>query len=68
MERQRRTQEHTMLIDKWLGMLWSTSVYYWGVACDTPTHFDRRHWLLFAGICVVVGCLCMRGFGSRKDY
>ena len=57
-----------MLIDKWLGQLWNLSVHYWGIACDAPTHFDRRHWIVFSIICVVVGCLCMRGFGSRKDY
>ena len=57
-----------MLIDKWLGMLWHAGVYYWGIAVDTPTHFDQRHWIFFTAICVVLGCLCMRGFGSRKNY
>ncbi len=62
------SKEPLMLIDKWLGQLWNLSVHYWGIASDAPTHFDRRHWMVFSVICVVVGCLCMRGFGSRKDY
>lgn len=57
-----------MLIDQWLGKLWEISVHCWGVAMDTPTHFGRTHWTVLISICVVVGCLCMRGFGSRKDF
>ena len=57
-----------MLIDQWLGKLWEFSVYYWSVATDAPTHFTWRHWVVFSVICVVIGCLSMRGFGSRKNY
>lgn len=57
-----------MLIDKWLGQLWNLSVHYWGIASDAPTHFDRRHWIALSIVCLVIGCLCMKGFGSRKDY
>lgn len=57
-----------MIIDSILKYLWQTIAHYWGIASDAPTHFDYRHWVIFTGICVVIGCLCMRGFGSRKDY
>ena len=57
-----------MLIDKWLAKLWEVSVYYGKIAVDTPTHFERAHWITFSAICVVVGVLCMRGFSSRKDF
>ncbi len=61
-------EEQRMLIDQWLGKLWQMGVHYGGIALDTPTHFDRQHWIVFTAICVVIGCLCMRGFGSRKNY
>ena len=61
-------KEPRMLIDQWLGKLWELAVYYWSVACDTPTHFTWQHWVVFSVICVVIGCLSMRGFGSRKNY
>ena len=57
-----------MLIDDIIEKLWTMAVYYWGIASDAPTHFDYRHWVVFTGICVVVGVLSMRGFGSRKNY
>ena len=57
-----------MLIDDILKKLWQVTVYYFGIAADAPTHFDYRHWVVFTGICVVIGVLCMRGFGSRKNY
>jgi len=55
------------LIDQWLGKLWEVTVHVWGAATDAPTHFTTRHWIVFSLICLVVGCLCMRGFGSRKS-
>lgn len=31
-------------------------------------HMDTRHWLyVFVGV-VIVGLVCLRGFGSRSDY
>jgi len=30
--------------------------------------FDRQQWILFFIGTLVVGYLCMRGFGSRKNY
>ena len=61
-------KEPRMLIDQWLAKLWELSLHYWGVATDAPTHFSWRHWVVFSVICVVIGCLSMRGFGSRKNY
>ena len=57
-----------MPIDHILSKLWQVGVHYGGICLDAPTHFNYRHWMIFTGICVVIGCLCMRGFGSRKDY
>ena len=57
-----------MLIDDILENVWKAAVYYFGIAADAPTHFDYRHWVVFTSICVVLGVLCMRGFGSRKNY
>ncbi len=57
-----------MLIDQWLGKLWELAVHYWTAAIDVPTHFGWRHWIVFSAICVLIGCLSMRGFGSRKNY
>ena len=30
--------------------------------------FGRKEWIALSLVCVVVGFLCMRGYGSRKDY
>ena len=30
--------------------------------------FDRQTWLYVFAAVVVVGALCLRGFGSRTDY
>ena len=60
--------EPRMLIDQWLGKLWELCGRCWDVACHAPTQFSYRHWIVFSAICLVVGCLSMRGFGSRKDY
>jgi hypothetical protein len=57
-----------MLIDQWLSKLWDLSVYCWSAACHAPTQFSFRHWIVFSVICLVIGCLSMRGFGSRKNY
>jgi hypothetical protein len=57
-----------MLIDQWLSKLWDFTAYCWSAACHAPTQFSFRHWIVFSVICLVVGCLSMRGFGSRKNY
>ena len=31
-------------------------------------HMDTQHWLLALLGVVVVGLICMRGFGSRSNY
>jgi hypothetical protein len=31
-------------------------------------HMDREHWIAVFVIAVIVGCFCMRGFGSRTGY
>jgi hypothetical protein len=29
---------------------------------------DPQQWLLVLGVAIVVGLLCLRGFGSRSQY
>jgi hypothetical protein len=31
-------------------------------------HMKVDHWLIVFGVLVVIGVLCMRGFGSRTSY
>ncbi len=31
-------------------------------------HFDRQHWVLLSVVVLVMGLICMRGFGSRTNY
>lgn len=37
-------------------------------ALNQITHFGPRQWLVAFVVVVVVGALCMRGFGSRSSY
>jgi hypothetical protein len=32
------------------------------------SELDRTQWLWLSGVVVVVGFVCMRGFGSRTNY
>ena len=32
------------------------------------THMDRQEWIVVFGVVVVIGALCLRGFGSRTKY
>ncbi|HEV2971539.1 MAG TPA: hypothetical protein VGY55_16300 [Pirellulales bacterium] len=45
---------------------------YISEACDTAlqwvNHLDRNAWLLVLCAAVVVGGMCLRGFGSRSNY
>jgi hypothetical protein len=31
-------------------------------------NFDRQHWVLLSVVVLVMGLICMRGFGSRTNY
>ena len=31
-------------------------------------HMEIDHWLIVFGVLVVIGVICMRGFGSRTSY
>ena len=45
-------------------MIWR----YISESLDYFTRFDRNAWLVAFAVVVVVGSLCMRGFGSRKTF
>jgi hypothetical protein len=32
------------------------------------THLDRQEWLIVLVVGTALGCLCMRGFGSRANF
>lgn len=57
-----------MLIDQWLGHLWDFLLECSDVVSQAPSHLESQHWIILSVVCVVVGCICMRGYGSRKDY
>lgn len=31
-------------------------------------HFDKQDWMLVMVVVLVLGALCLRGFGSRSNY
>jgi hypothetical protein len=35
---------------------------------SSVTHFDRQQWMWISVAVIVVGFMCMRGFGSRTNY
>jgi hypothetical protein len=37
------------------------------IACHL-TGLDRQHWILLSVVALVVGVVCLRGFGSRTNY
>ncbi len=37
-------------------------------ALQSVTHLDRNAWLIVLIVALVVGTICLRGFGSRSDY
>jgi hypothetical protein len=42
--------------------------HYVGVAIEAPTHFTRSHWIVLSLLACTFGFICLRGFGSRKNY
>jgi len=42
--------------------------HYFAIAVDAPTHFTRSHWIVLSLLACTFGFLCLRGFGSRKNY
>ena len=57
-----------MIIDRILLALWNFILHYVEIAKRAPSEFEYHHWIIFSVVCLVIGGLCMRGFGSRKDY
>lgn len=41
---------------------------YYNVVMREVMGFTMTDWYVFSAVCVVLGVLCMRGFGSRKSY
>ncbi|HEY2147147.1 MAG TPA: hypothetical protein VGH32_04375 [Pirellulales bacterium] len=37
-------------------------------ALQSVSHLDRNAWLVVLIVALVVGTICLRGFGSRSDY
>ena len=31
-------------------------------------NMDAQEWIVFAAVAIIVGVLCMRGFGSRSSF
>jgi hypothetical protein len=31
-------------------------------------HMDAQEWIIFASVAIILGVLCMRGFGSRSSF
>lgn len=42
--------------------------HYWQALMRGIDHMHTQHWLLALVVAVVIGALCMRGFGSRSTY
>ena len=40
----------------------------WNGALGWVNHLDRNAWLIVLCCAVVIGTMCLRGFGSRSDY
>ena len=40
----------------------------WRKAMRIIENLDNHEWALVLLVVVVIGCLCMRGFGSRSNY
>lgn len=39
-----------------------------GVVINQVGELSRVQWLMVLGVAVVVGVMCLRGYGSRKSY
>jgi hypothetical protein len=42
--------------------------HYLDQVTRTVGRFDTEHWVIVGAILIVVGLICMRGFGSQKAY
>jgi hypothetical protein len=42
--------------------------HYINVAMNFVNRIQSRHWLMILIGVTIIGALCMRGFGSRKNY
>lgn len=48
--------------------IWDTATGSFHMFLDVSEDMSMTQWAVVAVILVVVGTLCMRGFGSRTDY
>jgi hypothetical protein len=42
--------------------------HYVDVITRNAAQLDRQHWVILSVVVLVVGLICMRGFGSRNSY
>jgi len=42
--------------------------HYVDVVTRSASQLDRQHWVILSFVVLVVGFVCMRGFGSRNNY
>jgi hypothetical protein len=42
--------------------------HYVDVVTRTASHLDREHWVILSFVVLVVGLVCLRGYGSRTSY
>jgi hypothetical protein len=42
--------------------------HYLDVVSRSASQLDRQHWVILSVLVLVLGLVCMRGFGSRNNY
>jgi len=42
--------------------------HYWNLFIRYTDSLEPKHWLFVLAALVIVGLVCMRGFGSRSRY
>ena len=42
--------------------------HYFDVVTRFATQLDRQQWVILSFVVLVVGMICLRGFGSRTNY
>lgn len=42
--------------------------HYVDVVTRAASQLDRQHWVILSVAVLVVGLVCLRGFGSRNNY
>lgn len=42
--------------------------HYVDVITRSASQLDRQHWVILSVVVLIVGLVCMRGFGSRNYY